>query len=53
MYSLCVSVTESHDTVNYTKHSVLHKNVSILNLCHQEQCKLYVPVFKEIIFQTN
>ena len=48
MYSVCVCVyvIESHVTVNYTKILGVAQQCFMVYLCHQQQCKLNVPVFE-------
>jgi hypothetical protein len=44
-----------HVTVNniILAYSMLHNSAFTLNLCRQEQCKLYVQVFEKIYLSTN
>jgi hypothetical protein len=48
------AVAELHAIVNYTEIlNVAHNNVSLVNLCHLQNCKLYATVFERIPIQTN
>ena len=50
MRFLCFNA-ELHVTVNNTKILSGAQKFFYGNLCHRQQCKLYVPVFERNIFQ--
>ena len=43
---------ELHVTV-IQKYLVLHNKTIMVNLCHRQQCKLYVPIFELNYIPTN
>jgi len=50
MQSVCVAIVESQVTVKYT---VLYNNAFMINLCHLQQYKLYIPLFAKNYITTN
>jgi hypothetical protein len=50
MNSMCV--VELHVTVKYIN-ILLHNNTFMANLCHRQQCKIYVRVFERNYILAN